>query len=111
MDEKTLGEIEARAKAATPGPWVSFDVDREDVPALVAEVRRLREALAALQSDEFDGNRCFGTECFTYCSDCHSPDCVRANAALGRVVDGSSWAAEVARKEAEAKQWRERGGL
>lgn len=82
MDEATLSEIEARAKAATPGPWVSFDVDRdgttvetsageilmgslgspdatsadtefvaharEDVPALVAEVRRLREVNARL---------------------------------------------------------------
>lgn len=96
MDEAKLGEIEARAKAATPGPWVlekgdryrpEYPMDlrircewsppvngacghelfrpsgvsrstepdasfvchaREDVPALVDEVRRLREANESL---------------------------------------------------------------
>lgn len=90
MDEAKLSEIEARARAATPGPWlvcaaedaaeglpVAFfgrgsgpkdvavrsdgpprgtaDDDaafvahaREDVPALVAEVRRLQKANEAL---------------------------------------------------------------
>lgn len=81
MDEQRLAEIEARANAATPGPWrteaagidsyIVSDTDlifggehhegyidpedpnavftahaREDIPALVAEVRRLREVLA-----------------------------------------------------------------
>jgi hypothetical protein len=72
MDEKTLKEIGARATAAAPGPWkhdggIIVDPNRknvagyftqpgfvqtmdfiaharEDVPALVAEVRRLRES-------------------------------------------------------------------
>ena len=70
LTEERLAEIEAREKAATPGPWIhdgSLNVDgprgqtilisllparladvrfaaaaRQDVPALVAEVRRLR---------------------------------------------------------------------
>lgn len=69
MDEKTLAEIESRANAAAPGPWERYDAAligpdgrgvaryftepafiqtmdfiaaaRTDVPALVAEVRRL----------------------------------------------------------------------
>jgi hypothetical protein len=79
MTDEELNAIEARANAASPGPWRrarnvelveapdaecvsiagsnncdhiqgSVDMDfiahaREDVPALVAEVRRLREAL------------------------------------------------------------------
>lgn len=73
-----LDAIEARANAATPGPWrvgatydpeINVDVTnadgnlvgpkdedfiaaaREDVPALVAEVRRLRAALAMSNAD------------------------------------------------------------
>lgn len=77
MTDEQLAEIEARANAATPGPWVQSQRDtwmvyrdgggtpevdvgggydtkenanfiahaRSDVPALVAEVRRLRVAL------------------------------------------------------------------
>mgnify|MGYP003502698628 CR=1 FL=1 len=59
MDEKRIAEIKARAEAASKGPWNSHwsspranpnDTDfiahaREDVPALVAEVRRMRKAL------------------------------------------------------------------
>ncbi len=89
MNEKELAEIEARAEAATPGPWDigheapplyagnncitaklgervaiifeanhNFELDnsanfiahaRQDVPALVAEVRRLTNLLEALE--------------------------------------------------------------
>ena len=59
MDEAKLSEIEARARAATPGPWLVCAAEdaaeglpvahaREDVPALVAEVRRLQKANEAL---------------------------------------------------------------
>lgn len=81
MDEKRLAEIEARANAATPGPWepehrgvVGNDVfivedcvtagwdayranqafiatARTDVPDLVAEVRRLTAALATVTAE------------------------------------------------------------
>lgn len=80
MTEAQLAEIEARANAATPGPWtadneydepavvgpdnrdlalfVETDADaaflanaRTDVPALVAEVRRLRAELAKRDED------------------------------------------------------------
>ncbi len=87
MDEKRLAEIEARANAATPGPWepehrgvVGNDVfivedcvtagwdayranqafiatARTDVPALVAEVRRLTAALAAARREGAEGMR------------------------------------------------------
>ena len=52
ITEQQLAEIEARANAATEGPWTIevtnadfFAAARADVPALVAEVRKLREAL------------------------------------------------------------------
>ncbi|WP_338640970.1 hypothetical protein [Burkholderia pyrrocinia] len=83
MHDQQLNEIEARCKAATPGPWVSYvegrdhesgsnfimtgpewarseDIElsgatiadqdfiahaRQDIPMLVAEVRRLKEML------------------------------------------------------------------
>ena len=75
MTDNELNEIEARAKAATPGPWVydtaeimsidkavvsaeypedGFDNEangqfcahaREDIPALIAEVRHLKACL------------------------------------------------------------------
>ncbi|WP_322076694.1 hypothetical protein [Burkholderia cepacia] len=83
MNDEKLNEIEARCKAATPGPWVSYvegrdhesgsnfimtgpegrrsdDIElsgatiadqdfiahaRQDIPLLVAEIRRLREML------------------------------------------------------------------
>lgn len=76
MDEKMLAEIESRANAAAPGPWERYDAAligpdgrgvaryftepafiqtmdfiaaaRTDVPALVAEARRFREALEGL---------------------------------------------------------------
>lgn len=71
MTEAELAEIEARANAATPGPWkigglrrlqmglMEQDADfvtaaRTDVPALVAEVRRLLAALAKIDSDTID---------------------------------------------------------
>ena len=57
-----LSEIEARANAATPGPWTEFDggdcyeyadldfirASREDIPWLIEEVKRLRKGLTAL---------------------------------------------------------------
>lgn len=80
MSDLDLEAIEARAKAATPGPWVVgpgafwnyvvgsdehgdhagaqekedaafIAASREDVPALVAEVRRLRAEVAALSEN------------------------------------------------------------
>ncbi|WP_198345208.1 hypothetical protein [Burkholderia ubonensis] len=83
MNDEILNEIEARCKAATPGPWVSYvegrdhesgsnfimtgpegdrsdDIElsgatiadqdfiahaRQDIPLLVAEIRRLKELL------------------------------------------------------------------
>ena len=79
MNEQRLKEIEDRTNAATPGPWdmdgsgvygagetevVTFtdylpigdDADfiayaRQDIPDLIAEVRRLREELNQSQSD------------------------------------------------------------
>ena len=46
MTEEQLRKIEARAAAATKGPWFKHGMfiaqSREDVPALVAEVRRLQ---------------------------------------------------------------------
>ncbi|EMN5132508.1 hypothetical protein RVV79_005679 [Burkholderia contaminans] len=83
MNEEMLNEIEARCKAATPGPWVSYvegrdhesgsnfimtgpegargeDIElsgatvedqdfiahaRQDIPALLAEIRRLMDML------------------------------------------------------------------
>ena len=45
MTEQELLEIEARANAATPGPWLQY----EDVPVLVAEVRRLNAENAELR--------------------------------------------------------------
>ena len=83
MTEEQLREIEARAEAATPGPWrrgvgntamrvcsaypaksyficegtnaddLEFAAHaREDIPALVAEVRRLQRDLAWFRRDE-----------------------------------------------------------
>ena len=61
MDDKRLEQIKARAEAATPGPWGKkildlrqfrdFDEDftyhaRQDILDLLAEVERLRAALA-----------------------------------------------------------------
>ena len=95
MTEQELAEIEARANAATPGPWDSaygmtgtfvFEVlneddahctiaelsrfnqrndaafishAREDIPALIAEVRRLRQRRCR-QSDEASAS-CYGS--------------------------------------------------
>lgn len=103
MTAKELAEIEARANAATPGPWITKatqmaqiiaavapgkqhriftdnvggvyptnDRDfiasaRTDVPALIAEVRRLKHVLSALAAaeecpDKYDlCNVCGGT--------------------------------------------------
>ena len=44
-----LDAIEARANAATPGPWIVSQAARTDVPALVAEIRRLRSEVASLK--------------------------------------------------------------
>ena len=64
MDEKRLAEIEARVDASSPGPWTWKDCGarardhefianaREDVPALVAEVRRLRTSLTNIRDIE-----------------------------------------------------------
>ena len=87
MDEKRLAEIEARANAATPGPWepehrgvVGNDVfivedcvtagwdayranqafiatARTDVPDLAAQVRRLTAALDAARREGAEGMR------------------------------------------------------
>lgn len=47
LSEQRLDEIEYRANAVYAGPWKSMviDVARADVPALVAEVKRLKAAL------------------------------------------------------------------
>lgn len=81
MTDERLAEIEARANAATPGPWrytlyfvmspsqgliadigpgsASVNSDaafiahaRTDVPALLAEVRRLREEIVSLRENQ-----------------------------------------------------------
>jgi hypothetical protein len=60
MDDKQLTEIEARVSAATPGPWTTYDDDseadaefiahaREDIPALLAEVKQLREQVRVVR--------------------------------------------------------------
>lgn len=87
MTEQELKEIEARASAATPGPWVHDTVQsesavicghapgvvcewrkgaaafddcdfiahaREDVPALIAEVRRLQELTKGAEQMSYD---------------------------------------------------------
>lgn len=48
MTESELDAIEARANAATPGPWYDFSIanSRADIPALIAEVRRLKAEAA-----------------------------------------------------------------
>lgn len=49
MSEARLAEIEARAEAASPwNDTNGFTVCNEDVPALIAELRRLRAEVAAL---------------------------------------------------------------
>ena len=67
MAEDELMQIETRVNAAQPAPWTETEVRsdeysilagdiafiahaREDVPALIAEVRRLREALKSIAS-------------------------------------------------------------
>lgn len=48
MTEDDLKAIEARYNAATEGPWPDPALcarSRQDIPALIAEVRRLRERL------------------------------------------------------------------
>ncbi len=67
MTDKELNDIEARANASTPGPWIDWgDIGlatdntqancefiaaaRTDVPALIAEVKRLRLENASLKS-------------------------------------------------------------
>lgn len=85
MSEAELDAIEQRANAATPGPWRSVEVDdpyvalmlesgaegwpaatdadrafiaaaRSDVPALVAEVRRLRSGALAIHRQYCDAS-------------------------------------------------------
>lgn len=117
LTPERLDAIEARASAATPGPWtadgacvvVAGDLcdqvmiahgwpwrrngerapnaafaahARDDVPALVAEVRRLRLALAHLSIEAPDGLPCwcYGT------NDYHDDDCLRAREASGFAV-------------------------
>jgi len=53
MDEKRLNEIEERAANShdhDPGNKRTFQVHREDVPDLVAEVRRLRRVEAKFRN-------------------------------------------------------------
>lgn len=65
LTEQQLTDIETRANAATPGPWLQSDFAdfaeikspdgafiahaREDVPALLTEVRRLRAVLEQIR--------------------------------------------------------------
>lgn len=107
MTPAELDAIEAMAKAATPGPWGDFgncnlcdelhlggchapsattedlafcSRARADVPALVAEVRRLRELVKAAEL-----NGCYPTEVRGNCPWCgyapgnhkrsHAPEC------------------------------------
>lgn len=51
MTESELEAIAARAEAATEGPY------RTDVPALVAEVRRLRAGLADIRDTAHSNRR------------------------------------------------------
>lgn len=58
MDENELKEIEDTANAVTPNPGHLITVlAHKDVPALIAEVRRLREMLG-------------GAELHIYCPGC-----------------------------------------
>jgi hypothetical protein len=69
ISEEELQAIEARANAATMDPWLpgaltvteSITAARTDIPALVAEVWRLREAMyqAWLMGYELARNRSF----------------------------------------------------
>lgn len=57
MTDEELAAIEARANAATRGPWKTitggpFISVSKDIPELVAEVRRLREELLAAHKRE-----------------------------------------------------------
>jgi hypothetical protein len=76
MDEKELQEIEERANKATPGDWTKGagpkeireahqhyhqDIDlfihcHQDIPALIAEIRRLQEELTALHASFAEAN-------------------------------------------------------
>jgi hypothetical protein len=53
MTDEELDRIEARCNAATAGPWKDGEfivAAREDIPALLAEVRRLRAELDDLEA-------------------------------------------------------------
>lgn len=59
MTEDELKQIEDRAKTPVPGPcnrgWIAIlGVIKHDVPALIAEVRRLRAELAARDVDAWE---------------------------------------------------------
>lgn len=75
-----LDEIKARAAKVKTGWWSEANASAADVPALVAEVERLREALEmqAIPLDQFGGVLCWcdGEECV------ESRACVTARAAL-----------------------------
>lgn len=43
MTDEQLNAIEARAETATPGVMTYYEYAKRDIPALIAEVRRLRE--------------------------------------------------------------------
>lgn len=128
MDEKTLAEIEARASAATTGPWDliscrtcdeveldgaaaacqtarrATDADynlinhaRDDLPALVAEVRRLMASNARLTAamvsvanmELTPGRWCWCASCHCYAHpDAPDETCADANAALKEAADG-----------------------
>lgn len=80
MTDEQLAAIRARANAATPGPWTSYEKNptdeyyascfpadeefighsRDDVPALLDEVERLRAALVSIRLEAFESGHTHG---------------------------------------------------